>query len=87
MPLYKVDFIFKDCYNFDMISNVIKVKLKELLAKQNKSIYQLQQETGITYPTLHKITNGKVEAISFKVLEKLCDNLQCTPNDLLSIEK
>jgi putative transcriptional regulator len=66
---------------------VIKVKLKELLAEQNKSIYQLQQETGITYPTLHKITNGKVEAISFKVLEKLCENLNCTPNDLLNIEK
>ncbi|MBA4185249.1 MAG: helix-turn-helix domain-containing protein [Acidobacteria bacterium] len=42
---------------------------------------------GITYPTLHKITNGKVEAISFKVLEKLCDNLKCTPNNLLNIEK
>lgn len=70
-----------------MISNVIKVKLKDLLEKQNKSIYQLQQETGITYPTLHKITKGKVESMSFKVLEKLCKTLNCTPNDLLEIEK
>jgi putative transcriptional regulator len=78
--------MFKKRNNIGMISNVIKVKLKELLAKQDKSIYQLQQETGITYPTLHKITNGKVEAISFKVLEKLCKNLGCTPNDLLVVE-
>lgn len=70
-----------------MISNVVKLKLKELLEKKGKSIYQLQQETGVSYPTLHKIANGKPESISFKVLEKICDNLQCTPNDLLVLEK
>lgn len=70
-----------------MISSVIKVKLKELLEKEEKSIYQLQQETGISYPTLHKIANGKPESVSFKVLEKLCDNLQCKLEQLLVIEK
>lgn len=72
---------------FGMISSVIKVKLKELLEKKKKSIYQLQQETGVSYPTLHKIANGKPESISFKVLEKICDNLECELTDLLAIEK
>ncbi|HEX8288027.1 MAG TPA: helix-turn-helix transcriptional regulator [Pyrinomonadaceae bacterium] len=70
-----------------MISSVIKVKLKELLEAKNKSIYQLEQETGITYPTLHKISKGNVESISLRVLEGICRNLDCTPNDLLELTK
>lgn len=67
--------------------NVIKVKLAELLKKENKSIYQLQQETGISYPTLHKINKGKIDSISLRVLEAICKNLKCTPSDLLAIEE
>ncbi len=69
-----------------MISSVITVKLKDLLEKQGKSIFQLHKETNITYPTLHKMASGKGEGISFKVLEKLCENLECFPSDLLFYE-
>jgi DNA-binding Xre family transcriptional regulator/predicted DNA-binding transcriptional regulator AlpA len=69
-----------------MISSVITVKLKHLLEERNKSIFQLHKETDITYPTLHKIASGKGEGISFKVLEKLCENLGCFPSDLLFYE-
>jgi DNA-binding Xre family transcriptional regulator len=70
-----------------MILNVITVKLKDLLEKQGKSIFRLHKETGITYPTLHKMSSGKGEGISFKVLEKLCENLGCYPSDLLLFER
>jgi DNA-binding Xre family transcriptional regulator len=70
-----------------MISNVITVKLKKLLEERSKSIFQLHKETAITYPTLHKIASGKGEGISFKVLEKLCENLGCFPSDLLLYER
>ncbi len=69
-----------------MISSVITVKLKKLLEERGKSIFQLHKETSITYPTLHKIASGKGEGISFKVLEKLCENLGCFPSDLLLFE-
>jgi DNA-binding Xre family transcriptional regulator len=69
-----------------MISSVITVKLKDLLKKQGKSIFQLHKETNITYPTLHKMASGKGEGISFKVLEKLCEKLECFPSDLLFYE-
>ncbi len=75
------------CDNWCMISSVITVKLKDLLEKQGKSIFQLHKETNITYPTLHKIASGKGEGISFKVLEKLCENLGCFPSDLLLFER
>jgi putative transcriptional regulator len=70
-----------------MISSVIKIKLKEVLEKKGKTLYRLQQETKITYPTLIKLNKGEGQGITFDVLEKICDNLDCTPNDLLVIEK
>jgi DNA-binding Xre family transcriptional regulator len=66
-----------------MISGVITIQLKHLLEERSKSIFQLHKETGITYPTLHKMASGKGEGISFKVLDKLCQNLGCFPSDLL----
>ncbi len=75
------------CDNWCMISSVITVKLKKLLEERGKSIFQLHKETDITYPTLHKIASGKGEGISFKVLEKLCENLGCFPSDLLLFER
>lgn len=70
-----------------MIENVIKVKLTEMVEKRGKSLFAVAKETGISYNTLFNIKKGEVKSISFDVLEKLCDNLGCTPNDLLAIEK
>lgn len=67
--------------------SVIKIKLKELLTEKNKTLYRLQKETDITYPTLLKLNKGEGQGITFEVLEKLCLNLECTPNDLLVIER
>jgi DNA-binding Xre family transcriptional regulator len=69
-----------------MISSVITVKLKKLLEERGKSVFQLHKETNVSYPALHKIASGKGEGISFKVLEKLCENLRCFPSDLLFYE-
>ena len=70
-----------------MISNVVKVKLKELLKEREKSLYSLARETGISYNTLHKINKNNVQSMSFDVLEKICLNLDCQASDLLVIEK
>jgi|GEM_PF-3153809 len=68
-----------------MISTVIKIRLAEQLKEKNKSIYRLQQETGITYPTLLRISKGNVQSISLDVLEKILVNLDCSPNDLIQL--
>jgi putative transcriptional regulator len=66
-----------------MISSVIKVKLKELLKEKDKTLLSLANETGISYNTLHRIKERKVQSISFDVLEKICVNLGCQTKDLL----
>lgn len=70
-----------------MISSVVKIQLNELLKDREKSLYALAKETEISYNALWKISNSKVQGITFDVLEKICKNLKCTPNDLLVIEK
>jgi len=70
-----------------MITGVIKVKLEDVLKNRQKSLYALAKETGISYNTLTRIHKNKVQGITWDVLEKVCLNLDCTPNDLLQISQ
>jgi DNA-binding Xre family transcriptional regulator len=66
--------------------DVIKIQLAELLKKRNKSMYALAKETKISYTTIHKLCKKPVGSIDLDILEKLCRNLKCRPNDLLGLE-
>lgn len=85
--IYYLDISLFESDNLVMISSVIKIKLEEVLKKKDKSLYALSRETGVAYNQLTKIKKNNVKSISFDVMEKLCLNLECTPNDLFAIEK
>lgn len=59
------------------------IRLRELLDKQNKSIYWLHNETNIASSTLSRICNNKTTSIEFAVLDKICDALNCEVSDIL----
>ena len=42
---------------------------------------------NMTSRNLNRIINGKTTAISFKYIEEFCKYLNCTPGELISIEK
>lgn len=65
----------------------MKIKLRELLDKKHKSIYQLNKETGIASSTLSRICNNKTSSIEFSVLDKICEALDCNVSDILIPEK
>ena len=65
----------------------MKIGIHELLSLEERSLYSLANQTGITYPNLLKLANGKTTSIKFDNLEKLCDALDCTPNEILICEK
>lgn len=67
--------------------DVIKIRLKEQLKAEGKSLYRVQKDTGMAYTTLLNIKNGTVTDINLSSLEKLCKSLNCTPNDLVSFSK
>ena len=45
--------------------------------------YELAAKTGLSYPGITKIYDGKTKRISLDTIEILCRALDCTPNDLL----
>lgn len=59
----------------------VKIDLETLLA--GRSLYWLAKTSGIPYSTVHKIASSKTDGISFIVLEKLSDALECEPSDLI----
>jgi putative transcriptional regulator len=70
-----------------MISDVVRIKLDELLEAKGKTLYRVAKDTGIGYNNLLRIKNNEVKGITFDVMEKLCASLECEPNDLFEIVK
>lgn len=64
----------------------MKINIKPILESKGKSVYWLAQNTGITYNHMLKICSHKTEGIRYDVLEKICQVLDCTPNDILQCE-
>ncbi len=65
----------------------INIKIDELLESKQKTRYWLAKEIGMTHQNLTKLANNQTESIKFSYLEKICDVLECTPSDVLFIEK
>ena len=63
----------------------IKLKIDDDLETHlaGRSLYWLAKTSGIPYSTVHKIASNKTDGISFTVLEKLSDALECEPIDLI----
>ena len=61
----------------------MQIIIKEQLEKQNISRYELAKRIGVTYPTITNLYNGKTTSIKLEILENLCKELNCTPNDII----
>lgn len=66
---------------------MIYLNVKELLEKKGKSKYWLVKNMESDYITIGAIIDSKSTSIKFETLEKLCDLLECTPNDIIKIKK
>jgi putative transcriptional regulator len=64
----------------------MKIKLQEILDNKNISVYSLSKEIGVTQNNLGKIVKGETTSIKYDILEKLCNMLDITPNDIFEIE-
>lgn len=65
---------------------MIKLNIEELLKVRGKSKYWLCCRMNVTTRNINRIIRGQTSAISFKYLEQFCHYLDCTPNDLITIE-
>ena len=69
-----------------MGDGMVYLNIEKLLQEKGKSKYWLVQELGTNYTVINKMIANETTAMRFDTLEKLCRLLECTPNDLFTIE-
>lgn len=62
------------------------IKLEKVLKEKSRTRYWLQKETGISFQTIANLVRNDASGIQFETLEKICNALDCTPNDIIAVE-
>lgn len=65
----------------------MKIKINEVLEKQNKSKYWLSKQTGMTAQNVGKLVNGQTASVRFENLDAICKALNCEISDILEYEQ
>lgn len=86
--IYKIFFIFIFLYICATIyiqerCDLMRINIKDIMDDKKITRYELAKNIGVTYPTMTNIYNGESTSIKFDILEKICLQLDCTPNDIL----
>lgn len=63
----------------------IRMALNELLQERGRSLYWLTKQIGTDYTTMHRFKSGKAGGITFDMLGRICEALECMPSDLLVV--
>lgn len=65
---------------------MIKMNVQNLLNEKDKTRYWLVKQMQTTYKTVNKICDNTLSGLQLETIEKLCEILDCTPNDLFLFE-
>ena len=61
----------------------IVICLDSVMAQRNIALGELAERIGLSPVNLSRLKTGKVCAVRFSTLDKLCEALGCQPGDLL----
>lgn len=61
----------------------IVVRLDRIMADRKISLNELAENVGISIVNLSNLKTGKVRAIRFSTLDRICRELKCQPGDIL----
>lgn len=59
--------------------------LDRLLAEREMTLTELSKRVDMTLANLSILKNNRAKAIRFSTLTAICDALDCTPGDLLTV--
>lgn len=62
---------------------LIKFKVKVMLAMRDMTQKDLAEKTGIRPPTISAICTGAIKHLPVDALDKICKVLNCQPSDLM----
>ncbi|MEC6816164.1 helix-turn-helix domain-containing protein [Photobacterium toruni] len=65
----------------------IVINLDVIMAKRKIRLKELAQAMEMTEANLSILKNGKAKAVRFSTLDKLCEQLDCQPADILEFQK
>ena len=65
----------------------MKIDIDNQLKRVNKSRYWLAKQVGISHPTVKRLCDNNSGGIKFEIIENICVALDCTPNDIMILEK
>ena len=65
----------------------VVLRLDRVMADRKISLKELAQHVGITEANMSNLKTGKVKAIRFSTLEKICSTLKCQPGDILEYKE
>ena len=69
-----------------MIMAII-LRLDRVMADRKMSLTELAVRVGISNVNLSNLKTGKVKAVRFSTLDKICDVLDCQPGDILEFQR
>ena len=61
---------------------MLKLDIERLLEEKGKTKYWLWKRTNLTYTNFDNLIKNRTKSIRYSNLEKICEVLECTPNDL-----
>lgn len=62
---------------------MLKNNLSKLMGEKRMKLSELQKLTGLSINTIRRIYYDTTNTISYNTIEKLCEALECTTQDLL----
>lgn len=66
---------------------MVKVKVMDILESKERNLNWLSKKCDIGYNTIYNFAMGKTNAVSYNVLESVCNILEVDISDILEIEK
>jgi putative transcriptional regulator len=64
---------------------MLKLNVLEILKSKGKTKYWLFSQLKMTYTNYNNLVTNKTKSIKYEHIEKMCEVLDCTPNDLFTI--
>jgi DNA-binding Xre family transcriptional regulator len=66
---------------------MVTCRLKQVAEARGFNRHQLSMQSGISYPTIDKYWSNEAIRYEGRVLDRLCEVLDCEPGDLIKRER
>lgn len=63
---------------------MIVCNLERMAKERNLNAHQISLQIGVSYPTIHKYWRNEAASYDARILDALCELLECQPGDLLA---